>query len=346
MSTDPDGGWDTSPNDSVPDGLHDGAGGADGAADTGRRLREQMEAALTAAAEHGRVTARLERARAAEAQARERAVQARERLADETADVQALESFSPTRILAALRGTRDTDLDRERAEQQAAEYAVARADALMMSAHDEVRRAEAELRALGDVAGRRRDATAAMEDWLHSSGSPAGAELARLTEQAAAAHAERVEVREALEAGAAAAQALAAAHQVLGSADGWATYDTFFGGGMLTDMMKYDRMDRAQQLLHHADQAVRRLTRELADVGMQPVVAGLQVDGFTRAFDIWFDNIFTDWSVKARIGDAARQTAAAAGTVVEVRRRLAARDQQLAADLARIAAERERVLGG
>jgi hypothetical protein len=273
-------------------------------------------------------------------------VEARQRLADETADVQALESFSPTRILAAMRGSRDTDLDRERAEQQAAEYAVARADSLMMAAHDEVRRAEAELRALGDVAGQRRDAMVAMEEWLRSSGSPAGAELTRLAEQAAAAHAERVEVREALEAGAAAAQALAAAQQVLGSADGWATYDTFFGGGMLTDMVKYDRMDQAQRLLHQADQAVRRLSRELADVGMQPVVAGLQVDGFTRAFDVFFDNIFTDWSVKARIGGAARETAAAAATVAEVRRRLAARDQQLAADLARIAAERERELRG
>jgi hypothetical protein len=318
----------------------------DGPHDPARLLREEMVAAMTAVAEHARVTARLDRARAAEAEARQRAVQARERLADETADVQALESFSPTRIWAALRGSRDTDLDRERAEQQAAEYAVARADALMLAAHDEVRRAEAELRALGDVAGRRREALTAMEGWMRSSGSPAGAELTRLAERSAAAHAERVEVREALEAGAAAAQTLAAAQQVLGSADGWATYDTFLGGGMLGDMMKYDRMDQAQQLLHHADQAVRRLSRELADVGMRPVVAGLQVDGFTRTFDVFFDNIFTDWSVKSRIGDAARQTAAAARTVAEVRRRLAARDRQLTADVARLEAERERLLGG
>jgi hypothetical protein len=334
----------TDPDRSAHPGPGDAAGGSPD--DRGRRLREELEAALTAAAEHARVTGRLQRARAAEAQARERAVQARERLADETADVEALESFSPTRIWAALRGSRDADLDRERAEQQAAEYAVARADALMLSAHDEVRRAEAELRALGDVERRRRDAMAAMEEWLQSSGSPAGAELTRLSERAAATHAERIEVREALEAGAAAAQSLAAAQQVLGSADGWATYDPFFGGGMLTDMVKYDRMDEAQRLLHLADQSVRRLSRELADVGMQPVVAGLQVDGFTRAFDVWFDNIFTDWSVKSRIGDAARQTAAAAGTVAEVRRRLAARDQELTAELSRIAAERERVVRG
>ena len=31
---------------------------------------------------------------------------------------------------------------------------------------------------------------------------------------------------------------------MLGSAGDWATYDTFFGGGMFTDTVKYDRMDR------------------------------------------------------------------------------------------------------
>lgn len=314
--------------------------------DRGRQLRTELERALTAAGEHRRVSARLDAARAAETQAREAAVRAREQLADETADVAALESFSPTRIWAGLRGSRASDLDRERAEQQAAEYAVARADALMMTAHDEVRRAEAELRSLGDVERRAAEARLALEDWLRSSGDPAGAELTRLAERSAAVHTERVEVRQALEAGAAAAQSLAAAHEMLGSAGGWATYDTFFGGGMLTDMAKYDRMDRAQQLLHHADQAVRRLSRELADVGMAPVLAGLQVDGLTRTFDVWFDNMFTDWAVKNRIAQAAQQTAAAAATVDEVRRRLAGRDRELGAELARIGADRERLLAG
>ena len=45
----------------------------------------------------------------------------------------------------------------------------------------------------------------------------------------------------------------------------------------------------------------RRLARELADVGVRSTVERLQVDGLTRTFDVWFDNIFTDWSVKSRI---------------------------------------------
>ena len=80
--------------------------------------------------------ARLARARSAEASAHD-LVRARPKLADEEADVRRLESYSPTRIWAALRGSRDADLDREQAEQQAAEYAVARAEAWLRVAREE-----------------------------------------------------------------------------------------------------------------------------------------------------------------------------------------------------------------
>ncbi|HEY0950145.1 hypothetical protein, partial [Nocardioides sp.] len=152
------------------------------------------------------------------------------------------------------------------------------------------------------------------------------------------------EVREAAAAGEHAAAALARAGEVLGSAGNWATYDTFFGGGMLTDMVKYDKMDEAQRLLHDADQALRRLSVELADVGMTTVVQGLSVDGLTRALDVWFDNIFTDWSVKSRITDAARRTDEAARAVHEIRTRLAGRDRELATRIAELGDERERLL--
>jgi hypothetical protein len=115
---------------------------------------------------------------------------------------------------------------------------------------------------------------------------------------------------------------------------------------MLTDMMKYDRMDEAQRLLHAADQALRHLSSELADVGMTAVVRGLAVDGLTQTFDVWFDNIFTDWSVKARISQAAERTASAARLVHEVRTRLAAQERDLTAREAELVSRREKLLTG
>lgn len=314
------------------------------AEDRARQVHEELEAALEAVAEHARVSARLQRARASEESARGAAVQAHSQLAAETADVRTLESFSPTRIWATLKGSRDTDLDREEAERQAAEYAASRADAWLVSTHDEVRRAEAELAALGDVHGRRDRAMLEKERLLTEVGGTAGTELARIADELATARSTAKEVREAMAAGEQAAAALSRAGQVLGSAGSWATYDTFLGGGMLTDMVKYDKMDEAQRLLHGADQAVRRLSVELADVGMTAVVRGLSVDGLTQAFDVWFDNIFSDWSVKSRIDQAARRTAEASGMVHEIRTRLAAQLREVEARVAELTSSRERLL--
>jgi hypothetical protein len=139
---------------------------------------------------------------------------------------------------------------------------------------------------------------------------------------------------------------LEAARRTLASAGDLATYDTFLGGGMFGDMMKYDRMDQAQRLLHDADQALRHLSVELKDVGMSAVVNGLAVDGLTQTFDVWFDNIFSDWSVRTRIMDAGRGTEAAARMVHEIRGRLAQQERDLAAREAALVAERERLLTG
>lgn len=62
---------------------------------------------------------------------------------------------------------------------------------------------------------------------------------------------------------------------LLSSADGWSTYDTFFGGGMISSVIKHDRMDDASTVLRRADLALGRARervasarRAVADVGV------------------------------------------------------------------------------
>ena len=284
-----------------------------------RLVQDELEAALAAVAEHERLRERLGRAREAEEAARVAAVRARQELVIEEADVRRLESYSPTRIWASLRGNRDAELDREKAEHQAAEYAVARAEAWLLSAHREAERVGAELAALGDVTGRRARALAAKAEWLSSFDGEARTELTRLAEELASTRAAVTEVRE-------------------------ATVAAERGGGMFGDMMKYQRKDEAQRLLHDADEALRHLSVELADVGMNAVVHGLAVDGLTQTFDVWFDNVFTDWSVRSRIADAARGADSAARTVHQIRERLARQARDLAVRETALVADRERLL--
>ena len=89
-------------------------------------LQAELEDAEEAFAESQALRRRLESQEQLVAGTEAELRAARASLDDERGDVAALESFSPTRIWAALRGTRVADLDREQAEVRAAEYAVAR----------------------------------------------------------------------------------------------------------------------------------------------------------------------------------------------------------------------------
>lgn len=71
--------------------------------------------------------------------------------------------------------------------------------------------------------------------------------------------------------------------------------------------MKYGRTDEATAQLRRADEALSASSRELAGVRMA-AVRGVEVGEMTRMFDVWFDNIFSDWAVRDRIRDAADRT--------------------------------------
>ena len=308
-----------------------------------RQVQDELEAALEADAEQRRLTARRDRARAEVDAAARALAAAREKHRLESQDVARLESFSPTRIWAGLRGSRDADLAREQAEEQAAAYDVSRAQARVHAADAELAAVEGSLATLGDVPARRERALAAKERLLTGAGGADGEELASIATELGSVRSQLTEVREALEAAVVAADRLAHAATMLGKAKDWSTYDTFFDGGVFGDMMKYDRVDQAAALMREADRALRRLSTELADVGMGPV-GGVEVTGMVRAFDVWFDNIFSDWSVRNRITEAARRTDDAAAAVHRVRGRLTARAEALAGSEARLHARREELL--
>ncbi|GAA1478367.1 hypothetical protein GCM10009623_28130 [Nocardioides aestuarii] len=280
-----------------------------------------------------------------EQQARDRLAEARRRLAAETVDVADLESMSMTRILASLRGSRQSDLDRERAEAQAASYLVADAEARLTTEQRERASLEQRIAAYGDLDARRTQLVAERETEVRS--DPAHADrAARLTELAAEVgrlRARGVQVEEADAAGREAHAVLQRTAQHLGSAGSWSTYDTFFGGGMLSSMAKHDQLDKAAALMRQADAALARLGTELADVGLD-AVGGVGIDSMTRALDIWFDNIFTDWAVRERIGQASQRVHALLDQVNRVGQRLATMKQEVAGGLADAESERERLL--
>lgn len=272
----------------------------------------------------------------------ERVQAASQALAQERRDVEALESMSLTRVLSAVRGRRFDDLEREQGEVGAAEYTYATEHARWQDALREQASLVARLNALGLLDQRWAEALAAREGELGAD-SPQGRRMAELATETGRVEADRTELVEALDACRDAGQALALAASKLGSAGGWATYDTFFGGGLMADMVKHQKLDEAAALIRAADRALHHLATELADVGIAPV-GGLGIDELSRVFDVWFDNIFSDWSVANRITEAKERVERTRQLLGRLDADLVARLTQADATLARLAAEREQVL--
>ncbi|MFC8800970.1 hypothetical protein ACFT2C_24835 [Promicromonospora sp. NPDC057138] len=312
---------------------------------TAQHVQAELEAAQEATFEHARLSGRLGAAQSALDAAEDELAQATEALAGEAADVGRLEDFSPTLIWATMRGNRDERLANERAEHRAAEYRVAAARSAVRGAERERAVVAAALDRLADVGARRAAALAAKETWVVAAGADGAEELTQLATRVGTTRGELTEVHEVIGAAERASTALSGAWHHLDSAGNWATFDTFGGGGFLADMMKRQKMDQAVELMRTADESLRVLARELGDLGREGV-GGIDADGLLGTFDVWFDDIFSDWTVMNRITEARERVRAALGAVGRVHQGAVERAAALEARLAQLRERRERLLTG
>ena len=291
------------------------------------------------------LVARLEVARSSLAAATTRHEEAVSKLADEVADVERLESMSITRILAGLRGTRDSDLSREQAEAEAARYAAADAEARRTVAEREVDDLELRIEALSDLPERRTALLARREAEVAADPGAAAVsyQLTALAQRLGECEGELGELVEALEAAHVARRALGAARDHLVGARRWSTYDTLLDGGFVSDIKKYNQLDVAGGLMREADAALVHLTNELAHVDVE-TVGEVGIAEMTTAFDVWFDNIFSDWAVRERIKEASVRVDGLLVAVDDVSRELLGRRDAAESERASLLEQRERLL--
>ncbi|WP_254549864.1 hypothetical protein [Catellatospora tritici] len=310
-------------------------------------IQTRLTAAAEAVGEHQVTTQRCRELRERVDSAQRKLDMVTEAHATEAADVAKLESLSLTRIWVALRGSRDDALARERAEEQAAAYRVAEAKERLRVLADELAAARARLSSLRTAEADYAAVLAEKEQHLAATGDARAGRLLELAERRGSLTAEIKELREAMAAAGRAADSLDHVALLLGKADDWSGYDTFLGGGAFSSAMKHERMDEAAAAATIADHHIAVLRTELADVrDLNLTLPELELEGFTRFADVWFDNIFTDLAVRDRIKKALANVGVSIERVAGLRRTL---DKRLAAATAALdGTERERrtVLAG
>lgn len=223
----------------------------------------------------------------------------------EQLEVDRLEKRSLANYFYQVVGKLDEKLTKEK--QEAYEAAV-KYDA----AYSELQQIEADIRARELEYGKIRRSKERYQEVLKEkkealklSGVPEADEIFRLEAQITSLDVQMRELDEAVWEGQKAGQIADRILKSLSDAEGWGTWD-MLGGGLLADMAKHSHLDEAQDQVECLQSALRRFKTELADV---KVIADMQVniDGFLRFADYFFDGLFADWTVMSKISDAKKQ---------------------------------------
>lgn len=261
-------------------------------------LREQVERKRA-------VENRLARVRELLADEHARKRELAQRMQFERDDVERLEGMSLDAFLAALRGTRDERLGKERQEYVAVRLAhddCARAAAAL---EGQVRELQEEIEGMSGAEERYEAALAARERQALAASGGLDDRLRALADEIGTLREAARELEEAAEAAGACREALAETAEKLGSAASWGGWD-MLGGGVLTTAIKHGRLGQARDAAGRARDQLQRLRTELADVGMDGSELKVDVGGLATFADYFIDGWIVDWLVQGRI-DEARQ---------------------------------------
>ena len=121
------------------------------------------------------------------------------------------------------------------------------------------------------------------------------------------------ELKEAITPGNMAINTLNEAIELLDSAGDWGTWD-LLGGGLIADIMKHDKIDKAKQAILNAQTYVQRLQVELQDVNMS-LDGSIQITGGAVFADFFFDGLIADWYMQPKISQSRDNVVATCGKI-------------------------------
>ncbi len=223
-------------------------------------------------------------------------------LAAEQSDVDALEGLSITSLFHAILGSKEQKLEKERQELLAAKLKYDQAADTVRDLNADVKRLKAERLLLDNAECEYERVLVEKEEHLAGNQSATTRMLAELAHQIADLTADQKELNEAAAAGTSALKAVQEIEGTLASAANWGTFD-MFGGGMLATMAKHSKIDAAKNQARIAQRKLLQFEEELADAD-QRLQVSLQIDGFSKFADYFFDGLISDWIVQSKIQKA------------------------------------------
>ena len=261
----------------------------------------------------------------------------------EQEDVEKLEGKSLANYFFQVFGKLDDKLSEERKEAAAARVKLDAAERELAGVDCEIQAIRSQISDLYGCENTYASALQKKRAEVKESGAPAGAEILELEEKIAFLESQKREIREAQSAG---RNALRAAEEVLSelkSAQDWNTWDIIGGGGIITHMAKHGHLDDAQTNVMALQGMLRKFKTELADINIQANIQ-VNVDGFLRFADYFFDGLFADWAVGGRIRESQSSVMSVRYKIEQAMNKLNSMDQATDKQIAALKAQIEELV--
>ena len=117
----------------------------------------------------------------------------------------------------------------------------------------------------------------------------------------------------------------------------------FGGGGIITHMAKHGHLDDAQANIMALQGMLRKFKTELADINIQANMQ-VNVDGFLRFADYFFDGLFADWAVGDRISESQSSVMSVRYKIEQAMNKLTGMDQAADKQIAALKAKIEELV--
>ena len=240
--------------------------------------------------------------------------------ADEQADVDRLESRSLVALFYSITGKRGELLTKERQEAYTAAVKHGAAVKELRDIEEDIQRFAQEYRELRGCENAYKEALYEKRMALKAAGGEHVDEILQLEERCAVLRGHKKELSEAISAGNSARSTADSILQSLNSAKNWGTYDAL-GGGLVADIAKHNHLNAAQTSVEQLQSQLRRFRTELADVKVRADMQ-VNVDGFLRFADYFFDGLAADLTVLNKISRSQSEVQSAKSRIDSILSRL------------------------
>jgi len=230
----------------------------------------------------------------------------------EQTDVDLLERRTLVRLWYYITGKTDEKLSKEKEEAlaAAAKYDAAKAESIALGM--QISKSQDELSRLSSCEARYAEKLKVKRSLIrakYEQGSAEYDEFIRLDDRTAENSRKLRELDEAISAGESARGVAERAISHLESAEGFASWD-LFGGGLIADMAKHEKINEAQELIETLQIRLSRFKCELADIDISADMS-VDIGDMLKFADFFFDGLIADMMVADRISkslDSVRTT--------------------------------------